>query len=82
MGYDGVKDQYKVLAVERWSPRGEEQGHKVAVLGVGGWRDVMCVACPHETHTLGLNMNGTLYYGASRPDVDYPDNSVIMSFER
>ncbi|CAH8392318.1 unnamed protein product [Eruca vesicaria subsp. sativa] len=76
-GYDPIEDQYKVLAVDDWYWRGQ---HKVAVLG-GGWRDVMCVACPHMPHTMGLNMNGTLYYGASRTDIDYPDNSIIMSFD-
>ncbi|CAH2065129.1 unnamed protein product, partial [Thlaspi arvense] len=91
-GYDPVDDQYKVLAVDNWSPRGE---HKVMVLGgKEAWGKAPCVTCPrHSVHTGGLYMNGAMYYGASKKDID-PNNgifqdtffarkdiSIIMSFD-
>ncbi|CAA7036657.1 unnamed protein product [Microthlaspi erraticum] len=83
-GYDPVEDQYKVLAVDAFPWRLE---HKLVVLGgEEAWREAPCVACPHIIHTLGLYMNGTVYYGASRwndsdDDVSPNSNSIILSFD-
>ncbi|KAG7564731.1 F-box domain [Arabidopsis suecica] len=77
-GYDPVEDQYKVLAIHHLRWRFE---HKVLVVG-GGWRDAPYPTCPHVVQTLGLYMNGTLYYGASRMDIKSPNNnSIIVSFD-
>ncbi|CAA7036652.1 unnamed protein product [Microthlaspi erraticum] len=66
LGYDPVGDQYKVLAFDRLYWRAE---HKVLTLGQDKtWREAPCVACPHIVHTLGLYMNGTVYYGAFMSD--------------
>ncbi|CAL9247337.1 unnamed protein product, partial [Arabidopsis halleri] len=80
VGYDSIEDQYKVLAVDRLHWRME---HKILLLGrEEAWREAPCVACPHVSHTSGLFMNGTLYYGASRMDIDPPNNnSIIVSFD-
>ncbi|CAL9247369.1 unnamed protein product [Arabidopsis halleri] len=78
LGYDPVEDQYKVLAIDHLRWRFE---HKVLVVG-GGWRDAPCATCPHVVRTLGLYMNGTVYYGASRMDIMSPNNdSIIVSFD-
>ncbi|CAH8267702.1 unnamed protein product [Arabidopsis lyrata] len=77
---DGSKfyDQYKVLAIHHLRWRFE---HKVLVVG-GGWRDAPYPTCPHVVRTLGLYMNGTLYYGASRMEIKSPNNnSIIVSFD-
>ncbi|EFH52071.1 hypothetical protein ARALYDRAFT_905900 [Arabidopsis lyrata subsp. lyrata] len=77
-GYDPVEDQYKVLAIHHLRWRFE---HKVLVVG-GGWRDAPYPTCPHVVRTLGLYMNGTLYYGASRMEIKSPNNnSIIVSFD-
>ncbi|ESQ45891.1 hypothetical protein EUTSA_v10011008mg, partial [Eutrema salsugineum] len=78
-GYDPIEDQYKVLAIDESPLRAE---HKVLVVGRDrAWRDPQCVACPHVSHTTGLYMNGTVYYGASTKDIDSPNNiPIIMSF--
>ncbi|CAH8267742.1 unnamed protein product [Arabidopsis lyrata] len=57
--------------------------HKILLLGrEEAWREAPCVACPHVSHTSGMYMNGTLYYGASRTDIDPPNNnSIIVSFD-
>ncbi|KAL9294127.1 putative F-box domain-containing protein [Arabidopsis thaliana] len=80
VGYDSIEDQYKVLAIDRFHLRME---HKILLLGrEEAWREAPCVACPHVSHTSGLYMNGTLYYGASRTDIDpRNNNSVIVSFD-
>ncbi|ESQ45893.1 hypothetical protein EUTSA_v10011099mg [Eutrema salsugineum] len=79
-GYDPVEDQYKVLAIDNSPSRAE---HKVLQVGRNrAWREAQCtVACPHKVHTSGLYMNGTVYYGASRTDIDSPNNSMIVSFD-
>ncbi|EFH52085.1 hypothetical protein ARALYDRAFT_485089 [Arabidopsis lyrata subsp. lyrata] len=80
VGYDSIEDQYKVLAIDRLHWRME---HKILLLGrEEAWREAPCVACPHVSHTSGMYMNGTLYYGASRTDIDPPNNnSIIVSFD-
>ncbi|ESQ45894.1 hypothetical protein EUTSA_v10011107mg, partial [Eutrema salsugineum] len=78
-GCDPVEDQYKVLAIDAWASRGE---HKVLVVGRDrAWREAQCVACPHVSHTSGLYMNGTVYYGAARKDIVCPNSSIIVCFD-
>jgi len=62
LGYDRIEDQYKVLAIDNLPWRLE---YKVVVLGEEeeAWKEAPCVACPHLANTMGLNMNGSLYYG-------------------
>ncbi|CAH2065093.1 unnamed protein product [Thlaspi arvense] len=75
-GYDPVEDQYKVLAVDQWPQRGE---HKVLVLGgEEAWREASCVICPHFVYTRGLYMNGAMYYGASKEDIN-PNNGIFQN---
>ncbi|ESQ45892.1 hypothetical protein EUTSA_v10010959mg [Eutrema salsugineum] len=72
-----VEDQYKVLAIDEspWE-------HKVLVVGKDrAWREAPCVACPHVSHTKGLHMNGTVYYGATKKDINFPNNSIIVCFD-
>ncbi|KAL1220221.1 putative F-box protein [Cardamine amara subsp. amara] len=78
-GYDPVKGEYKVLAIDNIPARSE---HKVVVLGgeEEAWTSASWRACPHFAYTMGLCMNGNLYYGASRMDIDPPNNSIIVSF--
>ncbi|CAH8267744.1 unnamed protein product [Arabidopsis lyrata] len=79
LGYDPIGDKYKVLAIDNLPWRLE---YKIVVLGEEeAWREAPCVACPHLANTLGVHMNGSLYYGASRKDKGSPNNSIIVSFD-
>ncbi|ESQ45863.1 hypothetical protein EUTSA_v10010928mg [Eutrema salsugineum] len=81
LGYDPVEDQYKVLAVDAFSDQRLE--HKVVTLGgEEAWREAQCVACPHRACTLGLYMKGTVYYGAFKTNMDFPNiSSIMVSFD-
>jgi len=80
VGYDPIDDQQKALSVSVPS-RKRNLEHKVLTLGGGGqgWRHIEVTNAPFSPVTVGVSIDGFVYYGAYSPTP--PMNPVLVCFD-
>ncbi|CAN7126867.1 unnamed protein product [Brassica rapa subsp. narinosa] len=82
VGYDPIEGQHKALFVESRDHRSSVHrhlDHKVLTLGGGSWRHIEGTPGPYEAISVGVCVNGVIYYGA-RNSADFR-NPVMVCFD-
>ncbi|CAH8254021.1 unnamed protein product [Arabidopsis lyrata] len=80
VGYDPIDDQHKALLVQSIN-HSDHLEHKVLTLGGGGqgWRHIEGTTAPYSPISVGVCIDGFVYYGAYSPN--RPINPVMVCFE-
>ncbi|CAN7048886.1 unnamed protein product, partial [Brassica rapa subsp. trilocularis] len=82
VGYDPIEGQHKALFVESRDHRSSVHphlDHKVLTLGGGSWRLIEGTPGPYRPISVGVCVNGVIYYGA-RNSADFR-NPVMVCFD-
>ncbi|XP_033131848.1 putative F-box protein At1g32660 [Brassica rapa] len=85
VGYDPIGGQHKALSVHLRDPSSARPHllHKVLTLG-GGWRDIEGTPVPYIPVSVGVCINGVIYYGGYKYNstTDFKNkNPVVMCFD-
>ncbi|KAL0878338.1 hypothetical protein Bca101_028044 [Brassica carinata] len=81
VGYDPIQGQHKALLVESRYHRSDHLDHKVLTLGPScqEWRVIEGTPGPYRPISVGVCVNGVIYYGAHN-SADFR-NPVLVSFD-